>query len=112
MAAFSGGWPKSKILTVASAGFSHGRRSKESTGLVRIDPDAAGGPFFRRVDHGHSATPAVIPSAPHRRADRLSKESWPGGMDEASDEALMGRIARGDETAFRLLARRYAARAI
>jgi RNA polymerase sigma-70 factor (ECF subfamily) len=33
-------------------------------------------------------------------------------MDEASDEALMGRIAKGDEPAFRLLARRYAARAV
>jgi RNA polymerase sigma-70 factor (ECF subfamily) len=32
-------------------------------------------------------------------------------MDEASDEDLMQRIARGDEPAFRLLARRYAARA-
>jgi RNA polymerase sigma-70 factor (ECF subfamily) len=33
-------------------------------------------------------------------------------MDEASDEDLMRRIAGGDEGAFRLLARRYAARAI
>lgn len=33
-------------------------------------------------------------------------------MVEASDEDLMQRIARGDEAAFRLLARRYAARAI
>jgi RNA polymerase sigma-70 factor (ECF subfamily) len=33
-------------------------------------------------------------------------------MDEASDEDLMQRVARGDEPAFRLLARRYAARAI
>jgi RNA polymerase sigma-70 factor (ECF subfamily) len=33
-------------------------------------------------------------------------------MDEASDEDLMGRIAQGDEPAFRLLARRYAPRAI
>src|SRR5262245_18868949 len=68
--------------------------------------------FFDVLTHGRSATPAVIPSAPHRRADRRSRESWPGRMDEASDEALMGRIAKGDETAFRLLARRYAARAI
>src|SRR5262245_41268227 len=68
--------------------------------------------FFDVLTHGRSATPAVIPSAPHRRADRLSRESWPGRMDEASDEALRGGIAKGDETAFRLLARRYAARAI
>ena len=33
-------------------------------------------------------------------------------MDEASDEDLMARIAAGDEPAFRLLARRYAARAV
>jgi RNA polymerase sigma-70 factor (ECF subfamily) len=33
-------------------------------------------------------------------------------MDEASDEELMARVARGDEGAFRLLARRYAGRAI
>src|SRR5437588_887034 len=33
-------------------------------------------------------------------------------MDEASDEVLIERIARGDEPAFRLLARRYAARAV
>ena len=33
-------------------------------------------------------------------------------MDEASDEDLMGRIAKGDEPAFRLLSRRYAARGI
>jgi RNA polymerase sigma-70 factor, ECF subfamily len=33
-------------------------------------------------------------------------------MDEASDEDLMARIARGDEPAFRLLARRYAGRAV
>jgi len=33
-------------------------------------------------------------------------------MDEASDEDLMGRIAKGDESAFRLLARRYAARGL
>jgi RNA polymerase sigma-70 factor (ECF subfamily) len=33
-------------------------------------------------------------------------------MDEASDEDLMRRVARGDELAFRLLARRYAARAV
>ena len=33
-------------------------------------------------------------------------------MDEASDEALMGRVAQGNEGAFRLLARRYAPRAI
>jgi RNA polymerase sigma-70 factor (ECF subfamily) len=32
-------------------------------------------------------------------------------MDEASDEALMGRVAQGNEGAFRLLARRYAPRA-
>jgi RNA polymerase sigma-70 factor, ECF subfamily len=32
-------------------------------------------------------------------------------MDEASDEELMGRVAQGDEPAFRLLARRYAVRA-
>lgn len=33
-------------------------------------------------------------------------------MDEASDEDLMARIAQGDERAFRLIARRYAARAV
>jgi RNA polymerase sigma-70 factor (ECF subfamily) len=33
-------------------------------------------------------------------------------MDEASDEDLMARIAGGDEPAFRLLARRYATRAV
>jgi RNA polymerase sigma-70 factor, ECF subfamily len=33
-------------------------------------------------------------------------------MDEASDEELMLRIAKGDERAFRMLAPRYAARAI
>src|SRR6266481_183164 len=33
-------------------------------------------------------------------------------MDEASDEDLMRRVAGGDERAFRLLARRYAARAV
>ncbi len=33
-------------------------------------------------------------------------------MDEASDEALMLRIARGDERAFRALAPRYATRAV
>jgi RNA polymerase sigma-70 factor, ECF subfamily len=33
-------------------------------------------------------------------------------MDEASDEDLMARIATGDEPAFRLLARRYAGRAV
>jgi len=33
-------------------------------------------------------------------------------MDEASDEDLMRQVARGDEPAFRLLARRYAARAV
>ena len=33
-------------------------------------------------------------------------------MDEASDEDLMARVARGDEPAFRVLARRYAARAV
>jgi RNA polymerase sigma-70 factor, ECF subfamily len=33
-------------------------------------------------------------------------------MDEASDEQLMQRVAQGDEGAFRLLARRYAPRAI
>ena len=33
-------------------------------------------------------------------------------MDEASDEDLMARIAGGDEPAFRLLARRYAVRAV
>jgi RNA polymerase sigma-70 factor, ECF subfamily len=33
-------------------------------------------------------------------------------MAEASDEELMARIARGDEAAFRLIARRYAARAV
>jgi RNA polymerase sigma-70 factor (ECF subfamily) len=33
-------------------------------------------------------------------------------MDEASDEDLMARIAAGDEPAFRLLARRYAGRAV
>jgi RNA polymerase sigma-70 factor, ECF subfamily len=33
-------------------------------------------------------------------------------MDEASDEVLMGRIAKGDEAAFRLLARRHAGRAV
>jgi RNA polymerase sigma-70 factor (ECF subfamily) len=33
-------------------------------------------------------------------------------MDEASDEDLMGRIARGDEAAFRRLASRYAAPAV
>jgi RNA polymerase sigma-70 factor, ECF subfamily len=33
-------------------------------------------------------------------------------MDEASDEELMGRVAHGNEPAFRLLARRYAPRAI
>jgi RNA polymerase sigma-70 factor (ECF subfamily) len=33
------------------------------------------------------------------------------GMDEASDEDLMAQIARGDERAFRLLARRHAGRA-
>ena len=33
-------------------------------------------------------------------------------MDEASDEELLLRIAKGDERAFRMLAPRYAARAI
>jgi RNA polymerase sigma-70 factor, ECF subfamily len=33
-------------------------------------------------------------------------------MDEASDEDLMARIAQGDERAFQLIARRYAARAV
>jgi RNA polymerase sigma-70 factor, ECF subfamily len=33
-------------------------------------------------------------------------------MDEASDEQLMQRVAQGNEAAFRLLARRYAPRAI
>ena len=33
-------------------------------------------------------------------------------MDADSDEALMGRIGRGDEAAFRLLARRYAGHAV
>jgi RNA polymerase sigma-70 factor, ECF subfamily len=33
-------------------------------------------------------------------------------MDEASDEDLVRRIARGDEAAFRLIARRYAPRAV
>jgi RNA polymerase sigma-70 factor, ECF subfamily len=33
-------------------------------------------------------------------------------MDEASDEDLMARVARGDEPAFRVLARRYAGRAV
>jgi len=33
-------------------------------------------------------------------------------MDEASDEDLMRRVAGGDERAFRLLAQRYAARAV
>ena len=47
------------------------------------------------------------------RPDGRDAASWgPGGMDEASDEDLMARIAAGDEPAFRLLARRYAARAV
>jgi DNA-directed RNA polymerase specialized sigma24 family protein len=33
-------------------------------------------------------------------------------MDEASDEDLMARIAQGDERAFRVIARRYAPRAV
>jgi RNA polymerase sigma-70 factor (ECF subfamily) len=33
-------------------------------------------------------------------------------MDEASDEELMARMGRGDEAAFRLIARRYAGRAV
>jgi RNA polymerase sigma-70 factor (ECF subfamily) len=46
------------------------------------------------------------------RADsRIGAALGPGGMEEASDEDLMARIARGDQAAFRLLARRYAGRA-
>src|SRR5262249_34979374 len=48
-------------------------------------------------------------SAP--RARNCRREECPGGMDP-SDEDLMRRVARGDEPAFRLLARRYAARAV
>jgi RNA polymerase sigma-70 factor (ECF subfamily) len=36
----------------------------------------------------------------------------PNGMSEASDEDLMARIAKGEERAFRLLATRYAQRAV
>jgi RNA polymerase sigma-70 factor (ECF subfamily) len=49
------------------------------------------------------------------RADRrVHGESLPepNGMDEASDEDLMARIAQGDQRAFGLLATRYAPRAV
>jgi RNA polymerase sigma-70 factor (ECF subfamily) len=50
----------------------------------------------------------------HRPRQASFKRSSPEpiDMDEASDEELMRRIAKGDERAFRLLAPRYVARAI
>src|SRR5262249_24218994 len=88
----------------ACAGFCRVARSKEDVGARRRGARRS----IDGLTHGRSPAAAAIRSRAHRCAD----ESWPSGMDEASDEDLMGRIAKGDEPAFRLLARRYAARGL
>src|SRR5262249_32712742 len=90
------------------AGFGPASRSNEGRGgISRYELG------HREPPHGRSAAAAIRSarreSAP--RARNCRREECPGGMDP-SDEDLMRRVARGDEPAFRLLARRYAARAV
>jgi RNA polymerase sigma-70 factor (ECF subfamily) len=94
------------------AGFSEDARSngvKVKTAVIaaELPPRSTGS-----STHVRSVAAPAIRLRPHGRADR--RDSWPepGGMDEASDEDLMQRVAKGDEPAFRLLAGRYAGRAL
>jgi RNA polymerase sigma-70 factor (ECF subfamily) len=52
----------------------------------------------------------ALPSPREARTRASALET--GGMDDASDEEFMARMARGDERAFQLLSRRYAGRAV
>ena len=103
---------ETKKSPATGAGFSEDARSngvKGKTAVIAAElvPRSTGW-----STHVRSVAAPEIRLRRHRRADRRDSRPEPGGMDEASDEDLMERVAQGDEPAFRLLSRRYAARAL